>query len=129
MDVITIGSWILFSLSNGVYFELLAVDPTSNIPHQGVLKELISQNSNNEGIITYMYRPPKKYNKNLKKYTLQIQNKSNNAYNPGSIFGGERILENGKILKWDLMCPKKDKMDKTEYQTHVEAKKLNLYWF
>ena len=101
------GSWnALFSLSNGTYFELLADDPNSKVKHQGFLKQLASNKADGEGIITFMYRPPKQYNKNLEKYKSIIKEKTN--YNAGNIFGGERALENGQILKWDLMAPSND---------------------
>lgn len=114
------GSWnALFSLSNGVYFELLADDPKSSIEHKGFLKQLVSNKENGEGILTFMYRPPKKYNKNLEKYKSMIQN--NCSYDPGVIFGGERTLENGKILKWDLMCPLKDKMEPSKFKIYQDG--------
>eukprot|EP01084_Bolivina_argentea_P265579 450227_1 len=112
------GSWnALFSLDNGTYFELLADDPNSSIEHTGFLKQLVSNTSNGEGIVTYMFRPPQKYTKNLKQFKSLV--KQNINYNGGSIFGGERALNNGKILKWDLMCPLKDN---EQYKIYQDAK-------
>ena len=86
------GSWnALFSLNNGTYFELLADDPNSDVKHEGFLKHLTKNISNDgEGIITFMYRPPQKYSKQLIKFKSLI--KDNTDYDAGDIFGGEREL-------------------------------------
>ena len=104
------GSWnALFSLDNGTYFELLADDPNScysSIKHEGFLKDLARHKPNGEGIITYMYRPPQKYSKKLKDFKSIVYERA--EYDAGSIFGGERALNDGQLLKWDLLCPLKE---------------------